>query len=278
MGMDMEWMWRQYDDKARADEIAERKLAEHQAYLQQENERQLRQAEAMRQQGILEAAQNARAAAEQRELEQLQKANENATRAFKWMELGDQLGTSGAYQEVLAKQFAHEADVARFQQLAAKREARQRKILEDPNFKMAAMLAMGGQPGALQSMLTMDAQAKANGNASKAQTDMDALEEKMVNDIFALSNADPDQFSKITEALIPLYKNKFEETQKNGGKSRLGGWEKWEAAINGAVASNQDKKDRAAMQKEYNELSGKKHPTDAEKARLKYLSRALHKK
>lgn len=278
MGMDMEWMWRQYDDKARADEIAERKLAEHQAYLQQENERQLRQAEALRQQGIMEAAQNARAAAEQRDLEQLQKANENATRAFKWMELGDQLGTSGAYQEVLAQQAAHEADVARFQQLAAKREARQRQMLADPNFKMAAMLAMGGQPGALQSMLTLDAQARANGTASKAQTEMDALEDKMVNDIFALSNADPDQFDKITTALIPLYKNKFEEAEKNGGKSRLGGWDKWEAAINGGVASNQDKKDRAAMMKEYNELSAKKHPTDAEKARLKTLSKALRKK
>lgn len=278
MGMDMEWMWRQYDDKARADEIAERKLAEHQAYLQQENERQLRQAEALRQQGIMEAAQNARAAAEQRELEQLQKANENATRAFKWMELGDQLGTSGAYQEVLAKQFAHEADVARLQELAAKREARQRKMFEDPNFKMAAMLAMGGQPGALQSMLTMDAQAKANGNASKAQTEMDALEDRMVNDIFALSSADKDQFNKITTALIPLYQSKFEEAEKNGGKSRLGGWDAWKDAINGAVASNQDKQDRAAMLKEYNELSGKKHPTDAEKARLKYLSKALRKK
>lgn len=278
MGMDMEWMWRQYDDKARADEIAERKLAEHQAYLQQENERQLRQAEALRQQGIMEAAQNARAAAEQRELEQLQKANENATRAFKWMELGDQLGTSGAYQEVLAKQYAHDADVARFQELAAKREARQRKMLADPNFKMAAMLAMGGQPGALQSMITLDAQAKANGTASKAQTEMDALEEKMANDIFALSDAKPDQFAKITQALIPLYKSKFEEIQKKGGKSRLGGWEPWKKAIGGGVSSNQDKQDRAAMLKEYNELSAKKHPTPAEVTHLKQLARALHKK
>lgn len=255
MGMDMEWMWRQYDDKAREDEIAERKLAEHQAYLQQENERQLRQAEALRQQGIMEAAQNARAAAEQRELEQLQKANENATRAFKWMELGDQLGTSGAYQEVLAQQAAHEADVARFKELSAKREARQRKMLADPNFKMAAMLAMGGQPGALQSMLTLDAQARANGTASKAQTDMDALEDKMVNDIFALSDADPDKFDKITKALIPLYQSKFEEVQKKGGKSRLGGWDAWKEAISGAVASKRRKNAKAAKNKQDNKTA-----------------------
>lgn len=242
MVMDMEWMWRPYDEKARADEIAERKLAEHQAYLKQEEERRARQEEMRRQQEIAEAAQGAK-----------EYADRQAAASMGLSQLPQY--TMGQAQAALYDQMAHEADVARFQQLAAKREARQRKMLDDPNFKMAAMLAMGGQPGALQSMLTMDAQAKANGNSSKAQTDMDALEEKMVNDIFALSSADPDQFSKITGALIPLYKDKFEETQKKGGKSRLGGWEKWEAAINGAVASKQDKDEKAARNKKNNKTA-----------------------
>lgn len=269
-------MWRPYDDKARAADIAERRLAEHQAYLKQEEERRARQEEMQRQIAIAEAAQGAkeyadRQAAASMGLSQLPQYTMGQAQTALYDQMAQQAQAEAAQQNAQAQR---EKIVARLKELDSARSKR----ISDPNFKMAAMLAMAGQPGAMQSLLTLDAQARANGTASKAQTDMDALEDKMVNDIFALSGANPDQFDKITKALIPLYQSKFEEAQQRGGKSRLGGWDAWEEAISGAVASNQNKKSRAAMLKEYNELSGKKNPTEADKARLKQLARLLNKK
>lgn len=249
MGMDMEWMWRPYDDKARAADIAERRLAEHQAYLKQEEERRARQEAMRRQQEIAEAAQGAkeyadRQAAASMGLSQLPQYPMGQAQTAMYDQMAQQA-------QVVAAMEQREKIVARLKELDNARNKR----LSDPNFKMAAMLAMAGQPGAMQSLLTLDAQARANGTASKAQTDMDALEDKMVNDIFALSDADPDQFDKITKALIPLYQSKFEEVQQKGGKSRLGGWEAWEDAISGAVASKKRKKNKAAQNKQNDKTS-----------------------
>lgn len=247
MGMDMEWMWRPYDDKARAADIAERRLAEHQAYLKQEEERRARQEEMQRQIAIAEAAQGAkeyadRQAAASMGLSQLPQYTMGQSQTALYDQMAQQAQAVAAQQNAKEQR---EKIVARLKELDAARSKR----ISDPNFKMAAMLAMAGQPGAMQSLLTLDAQARANGTASKAQSDMDALEDKMVNDIFALSDADPDQFDKITKALIPLYQSKFEEVEKKGGKSRLGGWDAWEDAISGAVASKKRKKDKDARNK-----------------------------
>ncbi len=248
MGIDMEWMWRPYDDKARAADIAERRLAEHQAYLKQEEERRARQEEMQRQIAIAEAAQGAkeyadRQAAASMGLSQLPQYTMGQAQTSMYDQMAQQAQSVASQQNAKEQR---EKIVARLKELDAARSKR----ISDPNFKMAAMLAMAGQPGAMQSLLTLDAQARANGTASKAQTDMDALEDKMVNDIFALSDADPDQFDKITKALIPLYQSKFEEVEKKGGKSRLGGWDAWEDAISGAVASKKRKKDKAAKNKQ----------------------------
>ena len=178
MGMDMEWMWRPYDDKARAADIAERRLAEHQAYLKQEEERRARQEEMQRQIAIAEAAQGAkeyadRQAAASMGLSQLPQYTMGQAQTALYDQMAQQA------QAVTAQQNAKEQRekiVARLKELDAARSKR----ISDPNFKMAAMLAMAGQPGAMQSLLTLDAQARANGTASKAQSDMDALEDKMV--------------------------------------------------------------------------------------------------
>lgn len=155
---------------------------------------------------------------------------------------------SQAYNQVMQQNMEQQAEraakIQRLKELEAIRNQRMQRIdsiKNDPKMQMAAMMAMAGDNGLLQSLLI-------NGSTksgSQAQTDMDSLEDKMVNDIFALSGADNDQFDKITKALIPLYKSKFEELAGKGATSRLGGWDAWESAIAGAKASKANKKNKA---------------------------------
>lgn len=145
---------------------------------------------------------------------------------------------SEAYQQAKAQQDAAIAQkVARLKELEMARAEKMQKFRDDPKFQMAAMLAMAGQPGALQSLI---AEGSKSGNT--AQSDMDALEKSMTNDIFALASANEDQSAKIMEALIPLYKSKFNEIQGKGGMSRLGGWDAWEKAIRSAKGRSAKKK------------------------------------
>lgn len=147
-------------------------------------------------------------------------------------------------QDMAAQQAERAAKMQRLKELEAIRNQRMQRIdsiKNDPKMQMAAMMAMAGDNGLLQSMLINGSKE----SGSQAQTDMDSLEDKMVNDIFALSGADNDQFDKITKALIPLYKSKFEELAGKGATSRLGGWEAWENAIAGAKASKAAKKGKA---------------------------------
>lgn len=140
---------------------------------------------------------------------------------------------SEAYQQAKAQQDAAIAQkVARLKELEMARAEKMQKFRDDPKFQMAAMLAMAGQPGALQALISEGAK-----SGNPVQSDMDALEKSMTNDIFALASADADQAEKIMTALIPLYKSKFEEIQGKGGMSRLGGWGAWEKAIRAAKAS-----------------------------------------
>jgi hypothetical protein len=176
------------------------------------------------------------------ELEQLQEANaripETLEAVKKW-ELNDasvkMLNTPEVFAAVQAERDApilayqeREADMKRIAELQASLEKKRAKISSDPNFRMAAMLAMAGQPGALQALISTSGKSD-----SAVQKEMDALEDKMANDIFALTSANPAQFDKITGALIPLYESRFNELVGKGGKSRLG-WDAWKNAISGA--------------------------------------------
>ena len=87
-------------------------------------------------------------------------------------------------------------------------------------------------------------------SSTQYQTNMDSLEDKMANDIFALGSASDDQFDKIVGALIPLYKDRFGELEGKGARSRLGGWDAWEQAILGAKGAFNDKKAEARAKAE----------------------------
>lgn len=139
------------------------------------------------------------------------------------------------------------AELQELAQLKAEREKR----MNDPRMKMAAMLAMAGQPGAIQSMLMQQAP-DGSASRSQAQSDMDALETQIVNDMFALAGADQDTYEKLTAGLLPLYRSKWEELTKKGGKSRMRGddWNSgWGQIIAGLGATRQGKIDKANKDK-----------------------------
>lgn len=150
------------------------------------------------------------------------------------------------YEGRLSEEAQRAAELQELAQLKAIREKR----MSDPKMKMAAMLAMAGQPGAIQAMLTAGLNGSGDG-ATKAQADMDALEEKIVNDMFALAGADSDTYSKLTAGLLPLYESKWKEIAGKGGKSRMGDtWETgWGQIIAGLGATRQRRKAEADKKK-----------------------------
>lgn len=156
---------------------------------------------------------------------------------------------SVAYNQIAQQKMAQEADraakMARLKELEQIRNERMQKIQGDPRFQMAAMMMMAGDSGMMNSLFAKDEGA----SAKQLQTDMDALEDKMANDIFALGGANDDQFDKIAGALIPLYRDRFGELMDKGARSRLGGWDAWEQAIRGAKGSFSAKKAREAEAK-----------------------------
>ena len=175
------------------------------------------------------------------DLAQLQKANANATRAYDWMALGEQLGTSGAYQEAMAKQAAQEAekaaDMKRIQELQEKIEAKKARMREDPRMQVAAMLAMGGQPGALQSLLVssvqqdMQKEEKAAAVKKDAQAKMDALESSLNNDLMYLAGTNSDQIKMALDVTVPVFEAKLQELIDAGATSRMGGLAAWKKKI-----------------------------------------------
>ena len=200
------------------------------------------------------------------DLAQLQKANANATRAYDWMALGEQLGTSGAYQEAMAKQAAQEAekaaDMKRIQELQEKVEAKKARMREDPRMQVAAMLAMGGQPGALQSLLVssvqqdMQKEEKAAAVKKDAQNKMDALENSLNTDLMYLAGMNGDQIDKALSVSIPLFKAKLQELTDAGATSRMGGIEAWDKIIEDFKKKGQKKKANAKRSKETKEQQG----------------------
>lgn len=152
---------------------------------------------------------------ERREREQLGLVESEARKAQRALQVQNALaGARQAGQDRMAEQ----AQMARWMELENKFANR----TMDPRMKMAAMLAMAGQPGLLQQMFVSDGT-----GGKEAQGEMDALETSMANDMFALAGADNDTYDKLTGALIPLYKSKFEDLLKKGAKSRMG--DSWDA-------------------------------------------------
>lgn len=152
---------------------------------------------------------------ERREREQLGLAESEALKARRALRFQNDLaGARQAGQDRMAEQ----AQMARWMELENKYANR----TMDPRMKMAAMLAMAGQPSILQQMFTSDST-----SGKEAQSEMDSLEASMANDMFALAGADKNTYDKLTGALIPLYKSKFEDLLKKGAKSRMG--DSWDA-------------------------------------------------
>lgn len=156
---------------------------------------------------------------------------------------------SVAYNKAMQQRMAQEADraakVKRLKELEAQMQERDRKIqkmVDDPNMQLAVAMAMYGDNGMLQSMLQSKLVNDKEESSTQNQTNMDSLEDKMANDIFALGSASDDQFDKIVGALIPLYKDRFGELEGKGARSRLGGWDAWEQAILGAKGAFHGKK------------------------------------
>ena len=85
------------------------------------------------------------------------------------------------------------AERQRWQELERQEAERKARFSNDPRMQMAAMLAMGGQPGALQSLLVssvqQDIQKEEKDRAAKKQlqSQMDALENGINNDLMYLA-------------------------------------------------------------------------------------------
>lgn len=156
---------------------------------------------------------------------------------------------SVAYNKVMQQRMAQEADrvakVQRLKELEAQMQERDRKIqkmMDDPKMQLAVAMAMYGDTAMLQSMIVNDKEE----TSKQYQTNMDSLEDKMANDIYALGKASDDEFDKIANALIPIYKSRFSELEGKGARGRLGGWDAWEQAILGAKGAFNEKKDKEA--------------------------------
>ena len=167
---------------------------------------------------------------ERREREQLGLAESEALKARRALQFQNDLaGARQAGQDWMAEQ----AQMARWMELENKFANR----TMDPRMKMAAMLAMAGQPGILQQMFMPDST-----SGKEAQGEMDSLETSMANDMFALAGADNNTYDKLTRALIPLYKSKFEDLLKKGAKSRMGN--SWDAGWGTHLRRSEDERKR----------------------------------
>lgn len=211
-------------------------------------------------------------AAEQdaQDLDQLIRANAKATRQFKMMELGDQLNSSEAMQQVQedivgAEAMKREAEIQRWQELERQEAERKARFSNDPRMQMAAMLAMGGQPGALQSLLVssvqQDIQKEEKERAAKKQlqSQMDALENGISNDLMYLAEMNNDQREKALSVSLPLFRAKMKELEDAGAVSRMGGMAAWEKLFNRFKTSGTNKR-----------ISASKNKKNAQNAALNY--------
>lgn len=183
---------------------------------------------------------------EQREREQLGLVESEARKARRTLQFQNDMDAAKQAEEAEA---AENAQRARWLQLENKFAQR----TMNPKMKMAAMLAMAGQPGALQQMFVSDGT-----NSKEVQSAMDSLESSIANDMFALAGADQDTFAKLTGAILPLYKSKFDELISKGAKSRMGeDWDKgWGAHFQGMLSTRSKRKADAENKKHDNSNLG----------------------
>lgn len=176
---------------------------------------------------------------ERREREQLGLMESEALKARRALQFQNML--EGA-QQAQQDQMAERAQMARWMEL----ENKFAKRTMDPRMKMAAMLTMAGQPGLLQQMFMSDST-----SGKEAQGEMDSLESSIANDMFALAGADNDTYDKLTGALIPLYKSKYEDLLKKGAKSRMGNsWDEgWGLHLSRGKEERKRRKGAAAAKK-----------------------------
>lgn len=225
------------------------------------------------------------------EMEQLIEANANATKAYKLMELGNQLNSSEAMQdvqktllgqkEVEAKR--EEAERQRLMELEKQQEERKSRIQNDPRMQIAAMLALGGQPSALSSMLVSSVQGdyqkaeKAKADAEAAQRQLDAIENGIKNDITLLAGMNQSQRDKVLKMSKPLFFANMEKLIAQGAKPNLS-LAQWTDLFGEFESKGNAGLTRAQMQKEFDRLSVKNNRTAAEDKRMAYLAGQLRKK
>jgi hypothetical protein len=126
-------------------------------------------------------------------------------------------------------QLASDPGYQRFKELEAERNAylaKQKAFIENPNTQMAIGMALGGQPGALMSLIMENGKGDA-GKVSQYQEKMDNLEKDMMIDIAALGGYNQAERSKLQKMLQTVYASKFQELLDNGATSRMGGWPAW---------------------------------------------------
>ena len=182
--------------------------------------------------------------------------------------------SSQAYNQVMQNQMAKEAQettakIERFKQLQQDMEQKKQRLAElkqqenerwqkyrdDPRFQVAAMLAAGGNGGALQSLIVSDLQKEIQeeqrqADAKKAaQRELDALENSLSTSMMVLSKTDKDQIDRFKGVVLPAFWNKFNELTDAGAVSRLGGADKWNEELKKLEQSGTNKRNEAKRKK-----------------------------
>lgn len=153
-------------------------------------------------------------------------------------------------------QLAADPGYQRFKELEAERNAymaKQKAFIENPNTQMAIGMALGGQPGALMSLIMERGKGDA-GKVSQYQSEMDNLEKDMMIDIAALGGYNQAERKKLQKMLQTVYASKFQELLDKGAMSRMGGWPAWLEYL-GATQADVDAAKAAAEAKKH-EKSG----------------------
>jgi hypothetical protein len=143
----------------------------------------------------------------------------------------------------------------RIQELQNKIAERKKAVMNDPRMQIAAMLAMGGQPSALSSMLVSSVQGdiqtkqKAAEAKDRADKEMEALEKGINNDLMYLASMNKDQRKKVLEVSLPMFRTKFKELEALGARSLMGGLDAWEKKFEGFLSVGKGKDDEAKRKK-----------------------------
>lgn len=181
---------------------------------------------------------------------------------------------SQAYNQVMQNQMAKEAQettakIERFKQLQQEMEQKKQRLAElkqqenerwqkyreDPRFQVAAMMAAGGNGGALQSLIVSDLQKEIQAEQKKAddkkaaQRELDALENSLSTNMMVLSKTDKDQIDRFKQTVLPAFWNKYHELTDAGATSRMGGTDAWKEVLKQFEVKGNTKTDNANRKK-----------------------------